>query len=154
MSESLPRVEIYTDGACEGNPGPGGWAALLLSGSATKELSGGERETTNNRMELTAAARALEALNRPCQVDLYTDSAYLQRGVTEWMKGWKARGWQKKGGGLKNVDLWQALDAAMARHQVRWHWLRGHAGHPLNERADRLARGAIPRRRPAVLSER
>ena len=147
MSESLPHVEIFTDGACFGNPGPGGWAAVLRSGKAAKELSGGERDTTNNRMELTAALRALEALDRPCQVDLYTDSTYLARGVTEWMKGWKARGWQKKGGELKNVDLWQALDAALARHQVSWHWLRGHAGHPANERADQLARSAIPRRR-------
>ena len=146
MNSTLPKVTIYTDGACEGNPGPGGWAAMLLAGSAVKELCGGEKETTNNRMELTAAMRALEALNQPCQVELYTDSEYVKRGITEWLKGWKARGWQRKGGELKNVDLWQALDLALGKHQVNWHWVRGHAGNVYNERVDSMARGAVPPR--------
>jgi len=150
MNTPLPKVTIYTDGACEGNPGPGGWAAMLLAGSAVKELCGGEKETTNNRMELTAAMRALEALNQPCQVELYTDSEYVKRGITEWLKGWKARGWQRKGGELKNVDLWQALDLALGKHQVNWHWVRGHAGNVYNERVDTLARGAVPPRSPVT----
>jgi ribonuclease HI len=145
MSDELPKVIIYTDGACTGNPGPGGWASLLCANGAEKELYGGERDTTNNRMELTAAIRALEALKQPCQVDLYTDSEYVKRGITEWIKGWKARGWRRKEGPLKNADLWQALDSALARHRVNWHWLRGHAGDASNERVDALARGAIPR---------
>lgn len=119
---------------------------MLLSGSAVKELSGGEKDTTNNRMELTAALRALEALKQPCQVELYTDSEYVKRGITEWLKGWKAKGWQRKGGELKNVDLWQALDLALARHQVCWYWVRGHAGNVYNERVDIMARGAVPAR--------
>ena len=146
-SSSLPKVTIYTDGACEGNPGPGGWGAMLIAGSATKELCGGEKETTNNRMELTAALRALEALNQSCQVDLFTDSEYLKRGITEWLKGWKARGWKRKEGELKNVDLWKALDAVLSKHQVSWRWVRGHAGNAYNERVDSLARGAVRRRR-------
>ena len=143
MSDHLPNVTIYTDGACDGNPGPGGWAAWLSYGKASKEISGGEKDTTNNRMELTAAIRALEALKQPCQVDLYTDSEYLKRGITEWLPGWKARQWKRKAGPLKNADLWMALDAALARHKVSWHWLRGHAGQPNNERVDLLARRAI-----------
>jgi len=144
MKEDLPPVTIYTDGACQGNPGPGGWAAVLYAGRNTKEISGGEPETTNNRMELTAAIRALQALKRACKVELFTDSEYLRRGVTEWLPGWKARGWKRKGGALLNVDLWQALDGLLATHQVNWHWVRGHAGDARNERVDQLARQAIP----------
>lgn len=136
------RVEIYTDGACSGNPGPGGWGAILRYKGEEKEISGAEAETTNNRMELMAAIMALESLKRKCAVDLYTDSQYVRQGVTEWLAGWKAKGWQKKGG-LKNVDLWQRLDAINAKHDVTYHWVRGHNGHPENERADELARMAI-----------
>lgn len=139
-----PQVLIYTDGACSGNPGPGGWGAVLISKGHEKELSGGDPATTNNRMELMAAIAALEALTKPCQVDLHTDSQYLRQGITEWIAGWKARGWKtadKKP--VKNEDLWKRLDLARARHEVRWHWVKGHAGHPLNERADGLARSAI-----------
>jgi ribonuclease HI len=142
-TETLPAVRIYTDGACEPNPGPGGWAALLRSGEHEKVLTGSEQNTTNNRMELTAALRGLEALKRPSQVDLYTDSEYLRRGITEWLPGWRRRGWRRKGGELKNVDLWQGLDKALQAHQVSWHWVRGHAGHRENERVDRLAKAAI-----------
>jgi ribonuclease HI len=141
----LPAVTIYTDGACDPNPGPGGWAALLRSAGHTKELSGGELDTTNNRMELTAAVQALQALNRPCHVDFYTDSEYLRRGITEWLPGWRKRDWRRKGGALANVDLWQALEAAMQSHIIEWHWVRGHAGDRDNQRVDRLARGAIRR---------
>jgi ribonuclease HI len=140
----LPRVIIYTDGACDPNPGPGGWAAVLQLGANEKEISGGERQTTNNRMELTAALRALQSLKGPHRVELYTDSEYLQRGVSEWLPNWKARNWKRKGGKLANIELWQALDLTLLRHEVTWHWLRGHAGHPQNERVDRLARRAIP----------
>jgi len=146
MSE-LPHVTIYTDGACSGNPGPGGWGALLRYRKYEKELSGGESQTTNNRMELTAAIRALQALDRSCRVDFYTDSEYLRRGVTEWMHNWKRRGWKtaaKKP--VKNQDLWRELDAAIQGHENTWHWVRGHAGHRENERVDRLAREAIPAR--------
>ncbi|MCZ7552057.1 MAG: ribonuclease HI [Anaerolineales bacterium] len=143
MNDSLPPVTIYTDGACDPNPGPGGWAALLQFGAHEKALSGAEPQTTNNRMELTAAVRALQALNRPCQVELFTDSEYLKRGITEWLPAWRARGWRRKGGALANADLWQALDAALKPHQVRWNWVRSHAGHPQNERVDRLARQAV-----------
>ncbi len=136
------RVEIFTDGACSGNPGPGGWGALLRYDGNEKELSGAEAETTNNRMELMAAIMALESLTRACEVDLYTDSQYVKNGITEWVPGWKAKGWTKKGG-LKNVDLWQRLDAANAKHQVKYHWVRGHDGHVENERVDQLARDAI-----------
>lgn len=139
----LTQVTIYTDGACDPNPGPGGWAALLRSGGQEKELSGSEPATTNNRMELTAAIRALEALNQPCQVDFYTDSEYLKRGITEWMPNWRARNWRRKGGALANVDLWKALDSAIQPHQINWHWVRGHAGNPDNQRVDGLARRAI-----------
>lgn len=145
MASGLPEVEIYTDGACSGNPGPGGWAALLVSGQHSKELSGGDRETTNNRMELTAAIQALQALTRPCQVDFYTDSEYVRKGITEWLANWKRRGWKTAGKKpVKNQDLWRALDVAIQPHQITWHWVRGHAGHPENERVDRLARAAIP----------
>ena len=140
----MTPVLIYTDGACSGNPGPGGWGAVLISGGHERELSGGEPQTTNNRMEIMAAIAALEALKRPCAVDLHTDSQYLRQGITEWIGGWKARGWltaDKKA--VKNEDLWKRLDLARARHEVRWHWVKGHAGHPLNERADGLARSAI-----------
>jgi ribonuclease HI len=139
-----PAVEIFTDGACSGNPGPGGWGAILRYRGAEKELSGGEPQTTNNRMEMTAAIVALETLKRPCRVRLYTDSRYLRDGIVQWLKGWKARNWRtadKKP--VKNVDLWQRLDTAAAAHQIDWHWVRGHAGHPENERADALARAAI-----------
>ena len=135
-----PEVVIYTDGACKGNPGPGGWGAILMSGTHRKELHGGEPLTTNNRMELTAAIMALEALNRPCRVELHTDSQYVRQGITEWISGWKARGWRTAGKApVKNDDLWRRLDAARARHDVRWRWVKGHAGDPLNERADELA---------------
>ncbi len=145
-----PQVLIYTDGACSGNPGPGGWGAVLISGGHERELSGGEGVTTNNRMELMAAIAALEALTKPCRVDLHTDSQYLRQGITDWIVGWKARGWKtadKKP--VKNEDLWRRLDLARARHEVRWHWVKGHAGHPLNERADMLARSAIKAMREA-----
>jgi ribonuclease HI len=138
-------VEIFTDGACRGNPGPGGWGAILRYRRVEKELSGGEKQTTNNRMEMTAAIVALETLKRPCRVRLYTDSQYLRDGITRWLKSWKARNWRtadKKP--VKNVDLWQRLDTAAAPHQIEWHWVRGHAGHPENERADALARAAVP----------
>ncbi|HEU4837991.1 MAG TPA: ribonuclease HI [Micavibrio sp.] len=134
-------VEIFTDGACSGNPGPGGWAALLRYKGVEKEISGGERETTNNRMEMTAVIEALAALKKPSTVDLYTDSQYVQKGVTEWMDGWKAKGWKK----VKNVDLWQRIDCEMARHKVTFHWVRGHDGHIENERVDKLAVAAIPK---------
>jgi ribonuclease HI len=140
---SRPHVCIYTDGACEPNPGPGGWAALLRSGPHEKTLTGSEPDTTNNRMELTAALSSLEALKVPSRVEMYTDSEYLQRGITEWLPDWRRRGWRRKGGALKNVDLWQALDKALQTHQVTWHWVRGHAGHPENEMVDRMAREAI-----------
>ena len=142
----LPKVEIYSDGACDPNPGPGGWAALLRSGNNEKEISGGERHTTNNRMELTAALEALRTLKPPCEGDFYTGSEYLRRGITEWLPGWRARNWRRKGGELKNVELWQALDSVLRPHQIHWHWVRGHAGHRENERVDRLAKAAIPRK--------
>ncbi len=144
VDEDLPHVRVIPDGACNPNPGPGGWAAILQFGDHEKVLMGGEKHTTNNRMELTAAIRALEALNRPCQVDLYTDSEYLKRGISEWLPGWERRGWRRSGGKLANIELWQALAEGKDRHQLSWHWVRGHAGHPENERADLLARKAIP----------
>nr|WP_321526508.1 ribonuclease HI [uncultured Cohaesibacter sp.] len=137
----MGKVTIYTDGACSGNPGPGGWGALLTMGEHEKELCGGEAETTNNRMELTAAIEALNALRRPCEVDLFTDSQYVKGGITGWIYGWKKNGWKtaaKKP--VKNAELWQALDEALRRHKVDWHWVKGHAGHDGNERADELAR--------------
>lgn len=135
------RVTIYTDGACSGNPGPGGWGAILRFGEHEREMSGGEQETTNNRMELTAAIEALNALKRPCAIDLYTDSTYVRSGIMEWLDGWKRRNWRTAANKpVKNADLWQALDEAQLRHDVTWHWVKGHAGHPENERADELAR--------------
>jgi ribonuclease HI len=142
MSE--PHVVIHTDGACSGNPGPGGWGAILAFGDRQKELHGGEAHTTNNRMELMGAISALEALKKPCVVDLHTDSQYMRDGIMKWIKNWKRNGWRtadKKP--VKNVDLWQRLEAALERHQVRWHWVRGHAGDAMNERADQLARDGI-----------
>lgn len=139
-----PQVVIYTDGACSGNPGPGGWGAILMWGDREKELCGGEPATTNNRMEMMAAIQALEALNRPCRVELHTDSQYLMKGITEWLAGWKARGWKTASREpVKNVDLWRRLDEARLRHQVDWRWVKGHAGHELNERADALARKGL-----------
>jgi ribonuclease HI len=139
-----PHVTIYTDGACSGNPGPGGWGAILTSGGHQKELKGGEPVTTNNRMELMAAISALEALKRPAIVDIHTDSQYLRNGIMSWIHQWKRNGWRTADRKpVKNDDLWKRLDAALAQHRVRWHWVRGHAGHDLNERADRLARDAI-----------
>lgn len=140
----MKHVDIFTDGACSGNPGPGGWGAILRYGAIERELSGGEADTTNNRMELTAAIRALEALKEPCAVDLYTDSSYVKDGIAGWIEGWKRNGWKtasKKP--VKNAELWQQLEQARDRHDVTWHWVKGHAGHPENERADELARLAM-----------
>jgi ribonuclease HI len=144
------RVTIHTDGACSGNPGPGGFGAILQWGDHVREIKGGEPHTTNNRMELMAAITALETLKRPCTVDIHTDSQYLRNGIMTWIGGWKRNGWKtadKKP--VKNVDLWQRLDGALAHHTVHWHWVRGHAGHDLNERADELARAAIAEVRAA-----
>lgn len=138
------NVTIYTDGACKGNPGPGGWGALMISGNHEKELFGGEPNTTNNRMELQAVIQALQALKRPCHITLYTDSQYVQKGISEWISGWKARNWKTAAKApVKNADLWQQLDAAAQRHQIDWRWVKGHAGHPGNERADRLANQGV-----------
>lgn len=145
LKSDMPKITIYSDGSCDPNPGPGGWAALLKAGNREKELHGSERDTTNNRMELTAALRALEQLKRASQIDFYTDSEYLRRGITEWMPRWKERNWRRKGGALANVDLWQALDKAIQQHKITWHWVRGHTGNPGNERVDRLARQSIPK---------
>jgi ribonuclease HI len=145
-----PKIIVHTDGACSGNPGPGGWGAILESGAHKKEIKGGEAHTTNNRMELMGAIAALEAMKNPSVVDLHTDSQYLNKGINEWIRGWKRNGWRtadKKP--VKNVDLWQRLDAATQRHEIRWHWLKGHAGHEHNERADVLAREAIAELRAA-----
>jgi ribonuclease HI len=137
-------VVIYTDGACSGNPGMGGWGAILSFAGKEKELKGGELHTTNNRMELMAAISALEALTKPCEVDLHTDSQYVRNGISSWIYGWKKNGWRTADNKpVKNVDLWQKLDVALKEHKVRWHWVKGHAGHPMNERADQLARDAI-----------
>lgn len=137
-------VEIYTDGACKGNPGPGGWGVLLRYNGTEKTLKGAESHTTNNRMELTAAIKALDALKDICQVDLYTDSQYVRQGMIDWMAQWKKNGWRNsKKEPVKNADLWQQLDALAARHQIRWHWVKGHSGHPENEQADALANEAI-----------
>lgn len=147
-SITVKQVIIHTDGACEGNPGPGGWAAVLRHGERAREISGGEPATTNNRMELTAAIAALRALKEPCEVELFTDSEYLRDGVTEWLPRWKANGWRTKDSKpVKNDDLWRELDARCATHRVRWQWLKGHAGHPDNEHCDVLARGAIAKLR-------
>ncbi len=140
----MSEVEIFTDGACRGNPGPGGWGALLRYGGHEKELYGGDAETTNNRMELMAAIQAMESLTRPCKVVLTTDSVYVRSGITEWLPNWKKRGWKtaaKKP--VKNADLWQRLDKAVQGHEVDWHWVKGHSGHPENERADELANRGI-----------
>ena len=138
-------VVIYTDGACSGNPGPGGWGSILMYNGHRRELSGGERETTNNRMEMMAVIQALETLKRPCEVVIHTDSTYVMKGMTEWLAGWKSRGWKTASKQpVKNVDLWERLDEAVSRHQVEWRWVKGHSGVPENERADELARLAIP----------
>ncbi len=141
MTDTKQRMDMFTDGACIGNPGPGGWAALLRFNGTEKEISGGEPETTNNRMEMMAVIAGLRTLTRPCHVNVTTDSQYVQKGITEWIHGWKKRGWRtadKKP--VKNVDLWQALDEAQSPHEVTWHWVRGHDGHAENERVDQLAR--------------
>lgn len=136
----MKKVCIYTDGACSGNPGPGGWAAILRYNGHEKELSGGERETTNNRMELMAVISALTALKESCEVELWTDSQYIEKAINEgWLAGWKRRGWKRKGGELKNIELWQELDSLLARHKVNFNWLKGHDGHEFNERCDTLA---------------
>jgi len=142
----LPCVTIYTDGACKGNPGPGGWGVLLQSGASRKELFGGERHTTNNRMEIMAVIQALSALNRPCHVVIHLDSEYVRKGITEWIAGWKARGWRTAGKSpVKNIDLWQQLDALVTSgdHRIDWRWVRGHSGDPGNERADALANQGV-----------
>ncbi len=142
----MNQVQIYTDGACKGNPGPGGWGVLLLSGSTERELFGGEATTTNNRMELTAVIEALAALKRPCEVHLYLDSEYVRKGITEWISGWKARGWRTAAKQpVKNVDLWQRLDTLVAQggHEISWRWVKGHSGDPGNERADALANRGV-----------
>jgi ribonuclease HI len=140
----LDKVSIYTDGACRGNPGPGGWGAILRAGVREKELYGAERETTNNRMELMAAIQALNALKRPCDVVLTTDSQYVKKGITEWLANWKRNGWKTAAKEpVKNRDLWEQLDQALQRHHVEWRWIKGHSGHPENERADQLANRAI-----------
>ncbi|MEX1249016.1 MAG: ribonuclease HI [Anaerolineales bacterium] len=139
----LLHVAIYSDGSCLGNPGPGGWAALIREGNRERVLSGREAQSTNNRMELTAALRALEALRKPSRIDFYTDSEYLRRGITEWLPGWQERGWKRKGGKLANAELWQALGKTIQRHEIRWHWVKGHSTNRDNQRADRLAREAM-----------
>lgn len=140
----LPHVTIYSDGACQPNPGPGGWAVLLRFGEHVKTRTGSELQTTNNRMELTAVLEGLQALTQPCRVDFYTDSQYVQRGLTEWLPRWRARNWKRKEGALANADLWQALDTAIQKHTIQWHWVRSHAGNQDNERVDRLAKQSIP----------
>lgn len=140
----MKKLTIYTDGACSGNPGPGGWGAVLIYGDYEKDLFGGEGDTTNNRMEMMAAIEALESLKEPCKIDFYTDSTYVKEGITNWIHGWKKRGWKganKKP--VKNVDLWKRLDEATERHDIDWHWVKGHAGDEMNERADELARRGI-----------
>lgn len=143
IMNDLSIVTIFTDGACNPNPGPGGWAALLRYGKTEKILTGSKPNTTNNQMELTAAIQAFQALNRPCQVEFFTDSEYLRRGITEWMPAWKKRSWRRKGGSLANIELWKALDLAISPHQINWHWVKGHAGNKDNALVDRLARQAI-----------
>ncbi|HEX9942499.1 MAG TPA: ribonuclease HI [Thermoanaerobaculia bacterium] len=149
MSEPLPEVVLYTDGGADPNPGTGGWAAVLIepASGTVREISGGEPRTTNNRMELTAAIRGLEALKRPCRVHLFTDSLYLRKGITEWLPGWAARGWRRKAGELQNEDLWRRLAELIEKHEVRWDWVRGHAGNQWNERADKLATLEIRKRK-------
>jgi ribonuclease HI len=145
MADERPHVTIYTDGGADPNPGPGGWGVVLIHGttSAVKELSGGELDTTNNRMELVAAIQALGSLTRPCVVELFTDSEYLRKGITQWLPDWKARGWRRKKGSIQNVDLWQRLAELIGKHEIRWEWVKGHAGNRYNERADQLATSAI-----------
>ena len=146
VSDSKPTVTVFTDGACSGNPGPGGWGAILKFGDTEKELKGGEGHTTNNRMELMAAISALEALKKPCVVDLTTDSQYVRKGITEWIHGWKRNGWRTSAKApVKNADLWQALDELNASHNVEWRWVKGHSGDPGNERADQLSNDGIPK---------
>jgi ribonuclease HI len=153
MRPSLTPIEIHTDGACLGNPGPGGWAALLRCRGVERELCGGEPQTTNNRMELMAAIAALEALKQPCAAVLHSDSRYVLQGIAEWLPGWKRKGWRTAGGtAVKNQDLWQRLDAAAAPHRVQWQWVKGHAGHPDNERVDALARAQAQRFRDGVVA--
>lgn len=140
----MQEVTLYTDGACKGNPGTGGWGALLQSGKHSKELFGGEANTTNNRMELTAVIQGLAALKRPCIVNIYTDSQYVKNGMQQWIHNWKARGWKTAAKQpVKNIELWQALDEAVSKHQIQWHWVKGHAGHPGNEKADELANRGV-----------
>lgn len=141
----MTRVDLYTDGACSGNPGPGGWGAILIHGPNRRELSGGEAETTNNRMEMMAVIRGIGALKRACRVHIHTDSTYVMKGITEWMARWKTNGWKNSAKKpVKNIDLWQQLDSVLNGHDVHWHWVKGHSGVPDNERADELARLAIP----------
>ena len=151
----VPRTQlvvIYTDGACSGNPGPGGWGAVMRTGDREREIMGGEAKTTNNRMELMAAIKALEALRRPCRVRLHTDSTYVRNGITQWIGAWKAKGWKTSARKpVKNVDLWQRLEAAMEPHDVQWEWVKAHSGHPENERADEIARLAVRQARDASL---
>lgn len=143
-ADTTPHVTIYTDGGCRGNPGPGGWGAILRAGQHERELKGSEAETTNNRMELTAAIQALAALNRACRVDLWTDSQYVRQGITEWIHNWKRRQWKTAAKTpVKNAELWQRLDQECQRHEIHWHWVKGHAGHEGNERADQLANDAM-----------
>jgi len=146
--DEYPPVTIYTDGSCDPNPGPGGWAALLRFENHEKVISGSEPHTTNNRMELIAAIQALQALKRSCRVELHTDSEYLKRGIIEWLPAWRARNWKRKGGELANKDLWQALEAAIHPHQIEWRWVRAHAGNEDNERVDRLAKHAQTKNKP------
>ena len=152
MSQENDTVIIYTDGGCEPNPGVGGWAAILIFNGKERELSGSDPETTNNRMEMTAAISGLEALKRPCNVQLITDSEYVKRGITEWLPGWKRRNWKRKGGPIKNVDLWKELDDAAQRHDISWQWVKGHAGVHYNERCDTLASEAIAREKQSIRS--
>ncbi len=149
-----PSVTIFTDGSCRGNPGPGGWGVLLMFGESEKELWGGAADTTNNRMELTAAIEALTALKRPCRVELHTDSQYVRNGITQWLGLWKARGWRTMSkGAVKNEDLWRRLDEARLRHEVDWRWVKGHSGHPENERADELARRGMVEAEAAIRNQ-
>jgi ribonuclease HI len=150
----MPEVQAFTDGACRGNPGPGGWGVVLRAGSRERELWGGELKTTNNRMELTAAIEALKALKAPSRVKLYTDSTYVRSGITEWVRAWRARNWRTADRKpVKNQDLWQALSALADRHEVEWHWVRGHSGHPENERADELANRGLEEKLAAARGE-
>ncbi|NYZ63992.1 ribonuclease HI [Luteimonas deserti] len=147
----MKSIDVYTDGACLGNPGPGGWGALLRYRDIERELSGGEPQTTNNRMELMAAIMALETLTEPCRIDLHTDSQYVRQGITEWLRNWVRRGWKTAAGGaVKNQDLWQRLQLACERHTIEWHWVKGHSGHPENERVDALATAAARAQRSAA----